>query len=236
VEWKDTQAAIETYKKVLALDPNDVDTLTIVGNLHLCEHLWDEAEEYYRQVLDLEPWRFEIQDYIEKLVGRKESPERNAESRVMQLYRSSQELVEAGDVAGAISQLEEVIDADPEYALAYNDLGVLSYQTGRKEKAVEYYRMATQLMPDNHIFLKNMADFYCFDQGNLKEALPLYSKILNEEPTDIEVLLAMGRINQHLDRKDDAKLFFNRVLDLEPWNADAAESLERMNTREPFIH
>ncbi|NNF99198.1 MAG: tetratricopeptide repeat protein [Desulfobacteraceae bacterium] len=229
VELKDTALALITYKKLLDLEPNDVDALTITGNLCLCEHQWDEAEHYYKRVQEIEPWRFEIQEYLDKLATRGEKDENDDHPGVAELYQSSQDQVNAGNLTGALDLLEKIVEIDPERALAYNDLGVIHYQMGKKEKAIDYYRTALKLMPENHVFLKNTADFYCYEQGNLQEALPIYSKILNEEPTDIEVLMTMGRINVHLERPDDAKIFFNRVLDIEPWNIEASEQLELLN-------
>lgn len=230
VELKDVTAALVTHKKILDIEPNDVDSLTIAGNLCLCEHDWDAAEHYYQRVQEIEPWRFEIQEYLDKLASRKENPGSRKGSDATMLYQSSQECVDAGDLPGAIQLLEKIIEIDPGYALAYNDIGVIYYQMGEREKTFEYYQLATQKMPDNHIFLKNIADFYCYEHGNLHKALPIYLKILNEEPADIEVLMTMGAVNLRLDRLADAKVFFDRVLDIEPWNIEANEQLERFNS------
>ena len=236
VEMQDVPSAMDIYKGIIAIEPNDVDSLTIIANLCLCEHLWEEAEKYYRRVQDLEPWRFEIQEIMDKLASRHEGVGREEEPDVMALYQSSQERVEAGDPTGAIEYLEQILTKDPDHALAHNDLGVLHYQMGNKENALAHYRLAVQKMPDNHVFLKNMADFYCFEQGNLQEALPVYSKILNEEPTDVEVLMTIGWVNIQLDRLSDARVFFNRVLDVEPWNVEAGEQLDRLQSEDLIRH
>lgn len=228
VELKDNNTALATYKKLLKIKPNDVDSLTIAGNLCLSDHQWDEAEHYYKRILEIEPWRFEIEEYLEKLTARGDKSDTGKNPDVETLYTASQKRVEAGDLPGAVEYLKKIIDIDSSNALAYNDLGVIYYRMGDKEKAFEHYQTAAEQMPHNHIFLKNIADFYCHEQGNLQEALPIYMKILSEEPTDIEILMTMGIINIHLNRIDDAKIFFDRVLDIEPWNIEANEQLEKL--------
>jgi tetratricopeptide (TPR) repeat protein len=116
----------------------------------------------------------------------------------------------------------------PNYALAHKDLGVLYYGEGEKEKALGHYEEAARLEPQNHVFQKNLADFYYVEQRRVEEAMKLYVKVLGLNPTDIETLLILGHICVSLEKFDDAEVFYNRVLELEPWNIDARERLDEL--------
>ena len=56
--------------------------------------------------------------------------------------------------------------------------------------------------------------------------MELYVKVLGVDPTDIDVLLILGTICVSLEQSDNAKFFYERVLEIEPWNADARKRLD----------
>ena len=80
-----------------------------------------------------------------------ESPDR--------LYQTAQGFMEGGREKEAIGALRVFLGLYPDYALAHNDLGVLYFKEGEKEKAQRHYERASQLEPDNLAFQKNLADF-----------------------------------------------------------------------------
>ncbi len=133
----------------------------------------------------------------------------------------------------AMSELEQKISRNPDDALAHNDLGVLYYHAKEKEKALKHYEQATKLEPSNVLFQKNLADFYFVEMGLIEEALKIYVNILTIEPEDIETLMNTGQICLSLNKFEDAKVFFNRVLEIEPWNAAASEKLDEIKNMPP---
>ena len=128
----------------------------------------------------------------------------------------------------AISKFENLVNSFPDFALAHNDLGVLHYNTGDKEKALNYYRKAVQLQPENITFQKNLADFLYVESGRLEEALQIYVNILAAHPEDLEILLIAGHICVALKKFDEAETFYNRILEIEPANEDAAKNLKAL--------
>ncbi len=58
-----------------------------------------------------------------------------------------------------------------------------------------------------------------------EDALKIYIDILKTHPDDIETLIAIGKICQSLNREDDAWIFYERVLEIEPANSDARSQL-----------
>ena len=225
VEQDLVEEAMQIYVHVLEIQPEDVETLTICG--HICAALqrFDDAEIFYRRVTAIEPWNTEVGGYLDKLqktpiaVG----PEQNEE----QMYLQAQNLAGSGDIAGAIRILETLLNRFPNHALAHNDLGVLCYRNGNREKAVNHYEAATHLEPNNITFKKNLADFYYVEQNRVEDALKIYVSVLEQQPTDIETLLSTGRICEDLQRSDDARNFYQQVLEIEPWNEEARQRITR---------
>lgn len=145
-----------------------------------------------------------------------------------ELYEEAQKLINSGSKEEAIGVLEMFLAMHPNYAVAHNDLGVLYYSAGEKKKALDHYEQAAQRDMGNATIQKNLADFYCVEQGRLEEALQIYVKLLETNPTDLETLLTLGKICETLKMINDAKVFYSKVLELEPWNMDARKGLDEL--------
>ena len=75
------------------------------------------------------------------------------------LYQTARGFMEGGREKEAIGALRVFLGLYPDYALAHNDLGVLYFREGEKEKAHKHYERASQLEPNKLTFQKNLADF-----------------------------------------------------------------------------
>ncbi|MGD9239788.1 MAG: glycosyltransferase, partial [Desulfobacterales bacterium] len=146
------------------------------------------------------------------------------------IYEHIQASMENKQPQEVINELELLIDSYPEFALAHNDLGVLYYNAGNREKALKFYEYAVQLDPGNMIFQKNLADFYYVEMGRVEDALRIYVKILEVNPADVEALLITGHICVALEKFQDANIFYSRVLEIEPGHQDARKFLDKLNS------
>lgn len=61
------EIAMTQLRNVLAIDPEFPDALLLMGKLCLKHKLWEEAKEYIRRFLDLEPERDDIRGLLKKL-------------------------------------------------------------------------------------------------------------------------------------------------------------------------
>ena len=147
------------------------------------------------------------------------------------LYGEVRNVMADGSAKETFGALEMFLAIWPDYSLAHNDLGVLYFNEGEKEKALGHYERAARLETENATFQKNLADFYYVESGRVEEAMVLYVKVLGINPEDIEVLLTLGAICGSLEKFTDAKFFYERVLEVEPWNADARERLGDLGKR-----
>jgi Flp pilus assembly protein TadD len=222
-----TEKALEQYKKVLASDPGDTEALMIAGHLSVGVNRLDQARQFYARLLEIEPWHSDIRDNLEKIdtKARKNISSKSAE----EYYRSGLDMAQAGDRAGAIELLQHAVEKEPHHALAHNDLGVLYYQTGDKEKALRHYEQAAALDPGDPVFQKNLGDFHYIERGDIQAALERYVRVLNMYPEDVEALMNIGHICMALGQNEDARVFFNRILELDPFNDDARKLIDRID-------
>ncbi len=144
------------------------------------------------------------------------------------LNKEGESLCTKGNFDAALKKLQKASNISPNDAETNNNLGVVYYRKGDKENALTHYKIATQLMPNNINFQKNLADFYYVEMGQVEEAMQIYVQVLNANPEDIETLLVLAHICVALEKFDDAKDFYNRMLKIDPGNKDAREFLEKL--------
>ncbi len=232
VKMEDGEKALSYYERMISNGVDDAEVYFVAGNLSLIARNFDDAIGYYEKVLEIEPWHMEAFEFLEKVKAHIKSKNMDPERMsVEELYQQATDVGADGNTELAVSLLEKVIEKDPEHALAQNDMGVYSFQMGEQDKSLDYYRRATQLDPRNTNFQKNLADFLCFVKGDVAEALGIYLKLLQEDPEDVEVLMAAGHVSHAIGRLEDAQLFYDRALDIEPWNYEAGEKLDELRAK-----
>lgn len=219
----DAEAALAQYMKVVALDPKDTETCMAIAHLNVALYRFDEAQKYYRKVLALDLGNIEARRCLEKLTSGQNS---NSSAAMLQQARQCSE---NGDKAQALEVLKRIVAQDPGNAVAHNDLGVIHFDTGRKDLAQQYYEKAAALDPHNAVFQKNLGDFYYVEQGKIEKALRHYVQALTIDPMDVETLLSTGHICMGFKRPEDATVFFRRVLEIEPANETASQLLAKID-------
>jgi len=225
VEQGRVEDALQMYVKILENDPDDAEILMVLGHICVALHKFEDAEEFYNRLLAVEPWNAEARENLEKLAKRPASAAVAASPE--EEYQKIQEEIQSGN-GQAVKQLEDLLATHPQFAPAHNDLGVLYYNQGDKEKALDHYEQAARLDPQNSNFQKNLADFYFVEAGRIEDALAVYNQVLENDARDVETLMSIGLICEALKRHEDAVYFYNRVLENEPWNVNARERLENL--------
>lgn len=225
-ESKDTDRSLALYDKILSLRPEDIPTLMVTGHLYVSIRRFDEALGYYNRVLDIEPWNDEAQQFVDRLLAQGIVDQSDADPEAV--YQRCQDLVGRGRVEQAIDGLKSLTDRHTDFAPGHNDLGVLYYRQGDKKRCLRHYERAVDLDPSNANYQKNLADFYLVEQDEVEKALKIYLAVLNDNPEDIDTLMVAGHICSALGKVDSARIFYERVLDVEPWNLEASERLEQL--------
>jgi tetratricopeptide (TPR) repeat protein len=244
VEQGRVEDALKIYVDILAKEPKNLEILLIIGHICVSLRKFDDAKVFYNRVLEIEPQNRDAQQNLDKILSRGLSEIRgqDVETNIISdhimskspegIYQSIQPLIQEEKFDKAIEKFEELLESYPGFSPAHNDLGVLYYKQGNKEKALDHYENAAELEPENMTFQKNLADFYCSESGRLEDALRIYNRVLESEPSDLEALFAIGYICESLQQFEDAKIFYSKILEVEPWNEDARKNLDRFLAKE----
>ena len=224
----DPENAHEMAEGILKLwtDNGLVRTLVAAGYEKISSYTSDDfAQRLYKIIEDV---RAQIQ--TGRPVGHGKID--NDADKITDLNQQGEDFFEKGDLEGALRCFSNALKIDSKTAIVHNNIGVLYYTRGDKEKALHHYEKAAEIEPQNSNFRKNLADYFLVELGRTKKALEIYLQILNDDPTDIETLLALGHICVSLGKVDDARVFYNKVLEFEPWNADARERLDELGEKQ----
>ena len=144
-----------------------------------------------------------------------------------ELYQQAQEFLRTANRSEAATLLQQLVERNPDNALYHNDLGVARYQAGDIAGAQAGYEQATALEPGNSLYVRNLADLYFAELGRADDAIRLYLELHRKNPRDVETLISLGHIAVAVDRIDEAKSFYRRALEIEPWNQEARQALAR---------
>ena len=234
VEMKQIDEAFCLYEKILAITPEDVETLCVLGNLSVESRAFDRARLYYAKALQIDPANETAGTMFDALEskGLGSTAEENPDIALLEARR----LARKGETERAIIKLETLLRLHPEEARAHNDLGNLHCLQNEIEKALFHLDRAVQLQPGVLRFVIDLADAHLAEMGNVEAALKLYNRALALKPDDVDTLLRIGNICAAQQQFDDARFFYNRVLSIESGNKQAAENLtvlQRMVEEKP---
>ena len=146
-------------------------------------------------------------------------------------YAELRPLLSGNDLEQAAAALRRHLATYPRHAVAHNDLAAIGYQLGDKEQALKHYREAVWLEPNESVYLKNLADFLYVETGGTDEAIGIYLKLLENSPRDTETLLNLGIICEGVGQPAEAESFYQRALEIEPWNKPVRGRLTDLRSR-----
>lgn len=127
IEASYRSAALESFKHVLELAPNDTEALRGIGNIYYDFEEHAKAVDYYKRYLELKPDDSGVRTDL----------------GTMYLY--------SNNLDQAISEYQTVITKEPGFFQAYFNLGVAYNEKGQKDKSVEALNKAKNLTPDQNV-------------------------------------------------------------------------------------
>lgn len=224
---EDIQGALEQYNSLLAKNPRDLDVLQAIARICLKMDNVADARHFLERALSVEPWNRDVREALQKLKEIEAAPVPAVPRKSAdELYQDALELAGADKLDDARNLLELLLRGNPQHALAHNDLGVICYRLGDVAGAERHYQQAAQLEPACANYQKNLADLYFTELGKADDAIHIYLDLQKKYPRDVEVLLNLGHICTAVGHGEEAKSFYRRALEIEPWNSDARSALQ----------
>ena len=130
----------------------------------------------------------------------------------------------AGRLTEAESIYLQIMKADPNQPVAVHLLGVIAFQVGKNDMAVDLINMAITLDPgyaDAHSNLGNALQ----ELGKLDDAVASYNKALAIKPDFADAYSNLGKALKKLKRLDEAMASYHKALEIRPDYAEAHNNL-----------
>ena len=225
--FKDYEAALNIYIPLLKSTPRDIELLKGIAYICIETGRLEDGETFLQRLLAIEPWNSEAREMVRQLRETPQSPAAPAKS-AEEMHAEALSLANQGRDEEAITMLEQLVLLHARHAIAFNDLGVVRYRNGDVSGARKAYERAAELEPANAVFRRNLADLYFAVLGMTDDAIGIYLELHRQSPRDVETLVNLGHICAAVDRSDEAKIFYRRALEVEPWNSEARGAIKQL--------
>lgn len=126
----------------------------------------------------------------------------------------------------AINQYHTALKLDPNFEMAYVELGYAYYRKHDYDREADAYKSALAINPDNVDVLFNYAE-NLESHHRYPEAIALYEKALTHDPDDMEILYQDGISYLAQGNRGKATEMYNRLNMLDKGNAELLRRLIR---------
>jgi len=175
-----TDEAIEHWRKAVTIKPDQPTIHKNLAVLFTRQGNIDQAIEHYRQALIYKPNDTEAYKALQSLLLKHKKL-----YIVQQLYDKANTLAQQGRLDEAIACYTELIQLEPGYAPAYNNLGNALFLQGKPDQALDNYSRALQLEPNMVDAHYNMAVLLAH-QGKKDQAIKAYRQTLELDPNNTQ--------------------------------------------------
>jgi tetratricopeptide (TPR) repeat protein len=172
------QLAISEYTKIVQLQPNDIESRLLLGQLYTLAHDTPHAEEQFKAAQHIDP---------------------NSEDVVLNLARLYSD---SGDMTHAIQVLSAVPEDDRTAKMDYA-LGMSYDQLKQNKSAIEAYSKAFDMEPDNLDAERGLAQALLND-NQLSAALKHFEAISAADPQDAQTYLRIAEIERRQGHYEQA--------------------------------
>ena len=209
-----TRYTRQALERAVKLDPKDKNAHMKLAELYLYVKMTQPALNEINEVLKIE--------------------KRNAKAYFLKgmVYK------EAGDTALAFSSFMTATEQDPNYATAYEQIG-LFYAIRHDKRAIDFYQNALRADPKNSLVRYNMGYFYQ-QHGEFEKAMETYDELLKIDPSFANAHYNKGYILLEYQQKPaDALPYFLEAARQNPRYAEAVYMVglcnERLGNKEQAI-
>ncbi len=198
--------ATNEYKKIIAIDPDNVRAHQALGEIYIRERYFHEAMEEYEKAVKLDPTKKTLLNSLANLYIRE------------------------GKSNKAIEKYEQIISLEPDNAVIHRTLGDFYLKQGNKERAIALYEKVAELEPHNPTIHRILGDIY-LEKGELDKGIAAYEKQSELESNNPAIQEKLGDLYLRKECFDKAAERYKKVLDMDPANRNIAGKLKEIDLK-----
>lgn len=220
-----TEKATAFINKALEIDPDNQHALDLLNGLEPGENTESFEEEVLLNEKAYQALGSYQIDEAEKLFEQSFDTAENADALFGLALCASQKDLEIK----TLTILGNIIEKWPEYAAAYNQLGLLKYQNNEFENARDFF--ATAIEKDNTLLdAQRNYGLSLIELSDFPNGIAVFNKILEKHPDDVETLVILAGFYCEIEKWSEAENFVSIALTNEPDNTNALELQTLINT------
>ncbi|HWM93267.1 MAG TPA: tetratricopeptide repeat protein [Thermoanaerobaculia bacterium] len=222
------EPAIREYRKLLAENPNDINTLNRIGDLYARIQRIDEAVEFfnqigqqyadqgffvkaiaiYKKIIKLDPTRLEVYERLADLYHKQNLvTEARTQYQVLADYYTKHD-----NAASAIAIYNKMAELEPENPSYHVKLAEIYQQQKLFEKAINEYRIIAELM---------------IQHGRTQEAAQVYERALSIDSKNLRFVRSAIETLRAAGADDAAAHFLSVAIERNPEVQGIADELRR---------
>ncbi|MGA8089913.1 MAG: tetratricopeptide repeat protein [Terracidiphilus sp.] len=187
--------AIGEFETIVSLDPRSVEDRMVLGKLYTVKHQNEKAEAQFKAARDIDP---------------------DSEDVVLNLSRL---FAENGDLAHSAKVIESVAVSERTPKMEFA-LGAVYDQLKRPKDAIEAYKRATDLDPDDVHTMGALAQALLND-NQLDAALKEFQQIAAADPEDAGATIHIGEILRRQGKYEEALTTVKKAVKKDPDSPEA---------------
>jgi Tfp pilus assembly protein PilF len=141
--------------------------------------------------------------------------DRTLTSDVLNYFNSGVQFYNQREFSKAIQAYQKVIELDPTYVEAYNNLGIIYQMVGDMDRAFGAYQKSTEINPRYEKGYNNLG-ILLFLKGRYEEAVEVFQKALAINSNNIESHINLGILFKKKGQWEKAVESYQRALAIDP--------------------
>jgi TolB-like protein/Tfp pilus assembly protein PilF len=252
MNWFSPEEAFPRMKeyatKALEIDPQLAEGHAALGAVYFhYDWNWRGAEREFARAIELRPSYdavYEMYYYLLAVLGRFEESLEMAKRRT---YISPEygerawgsnfawAMIRSGIISQGVARLEEIVKADPDFAMGHNGLGFAYFQGSRHEDSISEVRKAVALSQNDLYFKGDLASILALS-GQQSEASSILDELMEASKRTYVSNVQTAAILYNLGREDEAfdnleRAYKRRAIDLPDVRTTATMSKLRADPR-----
>ena len=238
---QDTELAVQSAENAVELDPEVVSGQRMLGNLYFSmlrsggeAELAPLAIRAFSKAVDLEPGDIESRSTLARLLLASRNPDeaakhlnaiiKSAPDSYYEMFLLGRVRSEQGDNNAAITLLKESLTLEPRQREARTLLVRLLEREHRFEEMIQIYQDALKSSPNDLDILARLANSFLKGEQP-QEAARHFKTILEEDPSNVAVLIGLAMARRDLLQLVDAEKLLDKAVTLSPENILAIYTL-----------
>ncbi|HNV69410.1 MAG TPA: tetratricopeptide repeat protein, partial [Candidatus Ozemobacteraceae bacterium] len=242
--------AFREFKAAAEEDPRNADAHYNLGRVYKIQGFLKEAVAEFQVALALNPnltaarrELAEIQGFIKsdvttqlKLQGQEEAlKQRITDVGSNSALKRGQDLLNRGDIARAIPEFEQAVQADPYNAKILKVLGYLYFRSNRYANALSSYERAQRLAPNDAEIAYDLGLIH-LRSDNARSAADSFSRAIALDSGLVKAHYGLGEAYESLGQFEDAAFQYRKCLELNPGLRQAEDRVRELSGKLGYMY